>query len=83
MENIFKAGYFTGILLTAFAVYKLDLILIEGLNYFGKYVFFALFHIVVLYSFYAVFNAQNWKKLIPLFEGIFFLLLDLSLGALQ
>ena len=82
MRIIKEIGYFLGVFLTIFAVYKLDLVLIEGLNYFGKYVFFGLFHLIILYSFYYAFKFKNWKKFIPLIEGVFFSLVNFSLGVL-
>jgi len=64
-------GLFLGVILGICGVLKIDLILIKGLNYFGKYVFFGLFHIFLVYVFYIFF-----KK----FEGILKIVMPFLFG---
>jgi len=68
-----KTGVFIlGIVLGLIGLYKLDLVLIAGLNYFGKYVFFGLFHLFVVYFYYLSYK-KNWYLSI-IIGGILFVL---------
>jgi len=77
-----KLALIIGIILGIIGLYKIDIVLIAGLNYFGKYVFFGLFNLFILYAYYYFFKKLNFKlKLImPIVIGIALLILGESLG---
>ena len=50
-----KISLIVGLILGMIGLYKIDMVLIEGLNYFGKYVFFILFQLFILYLYYLSF----------------------------
>jgi len=77
-----KLALILGIILGIIGLYKLDIVLIAGLNYFGKYVFFVLFHLFIIYAYYYSFKKFNFKfKLImPIIIGIILLILGMRLG---
>ena len=75
-------GLIIGIILGVIGLYKIDIVLISGLNYFGKYVFFGLFHLFIIYMFYLSYKKFNGylKKLMPILFGLIILLLSFKLG---
>jgi len=77
-----KLALIIGIILGVIGLYKIDIVLIAGLNYFGKYVFFTLFHLFIIYAYYYSFKKLNFKlKLImPIIIGAVLLILGESLG---
>ena len=77
-----KLGLIIGIILGIIGLYKIDIILIAGLNYFGKYVFFGLFHIFIVYMFYLSFKKFSgyMKILMPILFGLIILLVSFKLG---
>jgi len=77
-----KTGLIVGLVLTILGIYKIDMILIPTLNYFGKYIFFIAFNIFVfwvLWIFYKKFNG-NLKILMPLIWGAVIQLLGVKFG---
>jgi len=54
-----KVIFIIGIILGLIGLYKIDTVLIAGLNYFGKYVFFGLFHLFIIYFYYLSYK-KNW-----------------------
>jgi len=70
-------GLIIGIFLGIVGLYRIDIILIAGLNYFGKYVFFGLFHLFIIYLYYLAFK-KNWYLTIIL--GGFLLILGFLTG---
>jgi len=75
-------GLVIGIILGVIGLYKIDIVLIAGLNYFGKYVFFGLFHIFIIYMFYLSFKKFSgyMKILMPILFGLIILLISFKLG---
>jgi len=75
-------GLVIGIILGVIGLYKIDIVLIAGLNYFGKYVFFGLFHIFIIYMFYLSFKKFSgyMKILMPILFGFIILLVSFKLG---
>jgi len=75
-------GLIIGIILGVIGLYKIDIVLIAGLNYFGKYVFFGLFHLFIIYMFYLSFKRFSgyMKILMPVFLGVIILLASFKLG---
>jgi phosphotransferase system glucose/maltose/N-acetylglucosamine-specific IIC component len=72
-------GFFLGIILGICGVFKIDLVLIKGLNYFGKYVFFGLFHIFLIYIFYLFSKQKGVLKIIgPLIFGLILCLIGVK-----
>jgi len=58
-----KVALIIGIILGIVGLYKIDIVLIAGLNYFGKYVFFGLFNLFIVYIYYFSFKKSKfWKK---------------------
>ncbi len=76
-------GLIIGIVLGIIGLYKIDLVLIAGLNYFGKYVFFGLFHIFIFYFYYLSFVKFKGKLkiIMPIILGLILLLFGIILGA--
>jgi len=70
-------GLIIGILLGIVGLYRIDIVLIAGLNYFGKYVFFGLFHIFIFYLYYVAYK-KNWY--LPIILGGFLLILGFLTG---
>jgi len=75
-------GLIIGIILGIIGLYKIDMVLIVGLNYFGKYVFFGLFHLFIIYLYYLSFKRfkGKWKIIMPIILGLILLLLGIILG---
>ena len=75
-------GLIIGIILGAVGLYKLDLVLIAGLNYFGKYVFFGLFHLFIIYLYYVSFKRfkGKFKIIMPIVLGLVLFVLGIFLG---
>ena len=75
-------GLIIGIVLGFIGLYKIDLTLIAGLNYFGKYVFFGLFHLFLIYLYYISFKKfkGKWKIIMPIVLGAVILILGFVLG---
>jgi len=73
-----KLALVIGIMLGIIGLYKIDIVLIAGLNYFGKYVFFGLFHIFIIYIYYLSYKKFSGfiKTVMPIFIGMIILLLD-------
>ncbi len=58
-----KIGFLIGLIIGLYGLYKIDLTLIAGLNYFGKYVFFTLFQLFIIYLYYLCFKKlKGWKS---------------------
>ena len=76
------SGLIIGIVLGIIGLYKIDLVLIAGLNYFGKYVFFGLFHIFIIYFYYLSFVKfkGKWKIIMLIILGLILLLFGIILG---
>jgi len=72
-----KVALIIGIILGIVGLYKIDIVLIAGLNYFGKYVFFGLFHLFIVYLYY--FSFKKFKFL-SLLVGFIIFLLGVVLG---
>ena len=70
-------GLIIGIVLGLIGLYKIDIILIAGLNYFGKYVFFGLFHLFLIYLYYIAFK-KKWY--LPIILGLIIFLIGLLIG---
>ncbi len=66
-----KIGLIIGLILGLYGLYRIDYILYLGLNYFGKYFFFALFNIFALYLFWFLYKKPKgkWKNIAPLIYG--------------
>ena len=64
-------GLIMGLILGAVGMYRIDYVLYEGLNYFGKYVFFAMFNLFVLWLFWFFYKR---------FEGVLKIAMPLLLG---
>ena len=75
-------GLIIGIILGAIGLYKIDIVLIAGLNYFGKYVFFGLFHIFIMYLYYLSFKKFKGKFqiIMPILLGLIIFILGNILG---
>ena len=75
-------GLVIGLIMGLYGLYRIDNILIKGLNYFGKYVFFGLFNIFCLYLFWFFYKRFEgyMKILMPLLFGIVLLLLGVKLA---
>ena len=75
-------GLIIGIILGIIGLYKIDVILIAGLNYFGKYVFFGLFQLFIIYLYYLSFKKfkGKWKIIMPIVLGAIILILGVILG---
>ena len=75
-------GLIIGIILGAIGLYKIDIVLIAGLNYFGKYVFFGLFHFFIIYLYYLSFKKFQGKLKIvmPIILGAVLFVLGVFLG---
>ena len=75
-------GLIIGIVLGLIGLYKIDIILIAGLNYFGKYVFFGLFQLFIIYLYYLSFKKfkGKWKIIMPAILGVILLILGIVLG---
>ena len=59
-----KIGFIIGLVLGVVGLYKIDMTLIAGLNYFGKYVFFTLFQLFIIYLYYLSFKKlKGWKSI--------------------
>jgi len=71
-----RLGLILGLIIGLYGLYKIDYILYEGLNYFGKYVFFTLFNLFVLYLFWFFYKRFNGylKIIMPLLWGAVILL---------
>ena len=54
-----KLGLIIGVILGIIGLYKIDIVLIAGLNYFGKYVFFTLFHLFIVYLYFLTYK-KKW-----------------------
>ena len=67
-----KLALIIGIILGIIGLYKIDIVLIAGLNYFGKYVFFGLFNLFIIYLYY--FSFKKYRFISLLIGGIIFLL---------
>jgi hypothetical protein len=76
-----RLGLIIGIVIGLYGLYRVDYILYLGLNYFGKYIFFVIFNLFVLYSFWFLHKKTKgvWKNLAPLLFGIVLLIFGLSL----
>ncbi len=72
-----KLGLIVGIILGIIGLYKIDTVLIAGLNYFGKYVFFGLFHLFLVYLYYWCYK-KKWY--LPIILGIVILITGLAIG---
>jgi hypothetical protein len=70
-------GFFIGL----YGLVKIDYVLYEGLNYFGKYVFFVLFNIFCLYLFWFFYKRFNGylRILMPIMYGLVLMLLGVKL----
>jgi len=79
-----KIGLLIGIILGAIGLYKIDIVLIAGLNYFGKYVFFGLFHLFIVYLYYYIYKHtklnQKLKSLFEVLLGLGLFLLSFIIG---
>jgi len=75
-------GLIIGVILGLIGLYKIDIVLIAGLNYFGKYVFFTLFHLFIIYMYYLLFKKFSgyMKIVMPVLLGLIILLLSFKLG---
>ena len=75
-------GLIIGIVLGLIGLYKIDIILIAGLNYFGKYVFFGLFNLFLIYLYYIAFKKfkSKLKIVMPAILGVILLILGIVLG---
>jgi len=70
-------GILLGIVLGLYGLFRIDYVLYEGLNYFGKYVFFTLFNLFVLYVFwffYKRFSGWVQPAIITLYGLVIFLI---------
>ena len=76
-----KVAFIIGVILGVIGLYKIDMILIAGLNYFGKYVFFVLFQLFIVYLYYFSFvKLKGWMKIVaPVLLGIILLYGGLSI----
>ena len=75
-----KTGLIIGLIMTIIGMYNIDMFLVPTLDYFGKYVFFAVFNIFVfwvLWTFYKKFNG-NLKVFMPVVWGVVILLLGVK-----
>lgn len=77
-----KSGLIIGIIFGIIGIYRIDMVLIEGLNYFGKYVFFGLFHLMIIYFYYLSFKRfkGRWKIIMPIILGLIILAVSFILG---
>ncbi|WP_456489049.1 hypothetical protein [Caminibacter pacificus] len=71
-------GLIVGLVLGAVGMYKIDYVLYEGLNYFGKYVFFAMFNLFVLWLFW--FFYKRFKGALQIAMPILFGLVLMLIG---
>jgi len=76
-------GLIIGIVLGVIGLYKIDVVLIKGLNYFGKYVFFGLFHLFIIYLYYLSFKKFKGKLkiIMPIILGTVLFVWGIVLGA--
>jgi len=65
-----KIGLIAGFLLMVAGMYKIDLFLIPTLDYFGKYVFFGIMNIFVLWLFYTIYKKFKHLFFIPFIYGL-------------
>ena len=74
-------GIVIGLVLGLYGMWRIDFVLYEGMNYFGKYVFFALFNLFVLWLFYFFYKRfDGWLKIsMPVLLGVVILLVSLKL----
>jgi hypothetical protein len=74
-------GLIVGIILGAIGMYRVDYVLYEGLNYFGKYVFFASFNLFVLWLFWFFYKRFDGalKIAMPILFGLVLLLVGYKL----
>ena len=77
-----RLGLILGLIIGLYGLYKIDYILYEGLNYFGKYVFFTLFNLFVLYLFWFFYRRFSGylKIIMPLLWGVVILLVGVKFG---
>lgn len=75
-------GLIIGLILGLYGLFRIDSVLYEGLNYFGKYVFFALFNIFVLYFYWLFFKKfGGWLQIaMPILLGIILLLFGVKIA---
>ena len=75
-------GLIIGIVLGVIGLYKIDVVLIKGLNYFGKYVFFGLFHLFIIYLYYLSFKKFKGKLkiIMPIILGTVLFVWGIVLG---
>ncbi|WP_457560999.1 hypothetical protein [Caminibacter sp.] len=75
-----KIGLIIGLVIGLYGLFRIDYELYLGLNYFGKYVFFALFNIFIIYFYWFLYKKSKgaWKNIFPLIYGIFLLIVGLS-----
>jgi len=73
-------GLIIGLVLGAVGMYRIDSVLYEGLNYFGKYVFFAMFNLFVLSLFFYFYKRFEGKLKIfmPILLGVVILLIGVK-----
>ena len=78
-----KLGLIIGIILGIIGIYKIDIVLIAGLNYFGKYVFFGLFHLFIVYLYYIFWIKfkGKLKVIMPVVLGLLIFSFSFILGA--
>ncbi|NPA11107.1 MAG: hypothetical protein GXO62_02580 [Epsilonproteobacteria bacterium] len=73
-----KIGLIIGLMLGIYGLFKIDYILYLGLNYFGKYVFFGLFNIAVVYIFLVLY--ENLKGALRIVAPVVFGIILLYIG---
>jgi hypothetical protein len=75
-------GLVIGLILGLYGLFRIDYILYEGLNYFGKYVFFFLFNAFVIYCFWFFYKKfEGWLKIaMPILFGIILLLIGVKIA---
>jgi len=73
-------GLIVGVVLGLIGLYKIDYVLYEGMNYFGKYVFFAVFNLFVLWLFWFFYKRFDGKLKIfmPILLGVVILLIGVK-----
>ncbi|ACM92260.1 putative NADH dehydrogenase 5 [Nautilia profundicola AmH] len=77
-----KVGLIIGLFLTIFGMYKIDIVLIPTLDYFGKYVFFGAINIFVFWVewfFYKRFDGLL-RILMPFMFGLVILLIGVKIA---
>ncbi|MEO1924115.1 MAG: hypothetical protein ABGX25_06365 [Nautiliaceae bacterium] len=77
-----RLGLIIGLLAGLYGLYKIDYILYEGLNYFGKYVFFTFFNLFVIYLFWFFYKRFNGilQIIMPLLWGVVILLVGFKIA---